>query len=104
MIASRTAVKRPSMGFNMPKKHVLAIGAVVVVAVAAAILIPGRGKTPTTPNAEQAQLPLGQAAPNPIRCIHKYFPYEVGEGPWPGDLPKPRNSPLTEQLPKGVQP
>ena len=64
MIASRTAVKRPSMGFNMPKKHVLAIGAVVVVAVAAAILIPGRGKTPTTPNAEQAQLPLGQAAPN----------------------------------------
>lgn len=47
---------------------------------------------------------LGQAAPNPIRCIHKYFPHEVGEGPWPGDLPKPRNSPLTEQLPKGVQP
>ena len=37
---------------------------------------------------------LGQAAPNPIRCIHKYFPHEVGEGPWPGDLPKPRNSPL----------
>ena len=47
---------------------------------------------------------LGQAAPNPIRCIHKYFPHEVGEGPWPGDLPKPRNSPLTEQLPRGVQP
>ena len=47
---------------------------------------------------------LGQAAPNPIRCIHKYFPHEVGEGPWPGDLPKPRNSPLTEQLPQGVQP
>ncbi len=64
MIASRTAVKRPSMGFNMPKKHVLAIGAVVVVAVAAAILIPGRGKAPTAPNAEQAQLPLGQASPN----------------------------------------
>ncbi len=64
MIASRSAAKRPSMGFNMPKKHVLAIGAVVVVAVAAAILIPGKGKTPTTPNAEQAQLPLGQAAPN----------------------------------------
>ncbi|MCT6720486.1 NAD(P)H-dependent oxidoreductase subunit E [Acidovorax sp. K2F] len=47
---------------------------------------------------------LGQAAPNPIRCIHKYFAHEVGEGPWPGDLPKPRNSPLAEQLPKGAQP
>lgn len=47
---------------------------------------------------------LGQAAPNPIRCIHKYFPHEVGEGPWPGDLPKPHNSPLAEQLPQGVQP
>ena len=64
MIASRSAVKRPRMGFNMPKKHVLAIGAVVVVAVAAAILIPGRSKAPTAPTAEQAQLPLGQAAPN----------------------------------------
>lgn len=63
MIASRSAVKRPSMGFKMPKKHVLAIGAVVVVAVAAAVLIPGRGKTPTAPNAEQGQLPLGQATP-----------------------------------------
>jgi len=47
---------------------------------------------------------LGQAAPNPIRCIHKYFAHEVGEGPWPGDLPKPRNSPLAEQLPAGVKP
>ena len=47
---------------------------------------------------------LGQAAPNPIRCIHKYFPHEVGEGPWPGDLPKPRNSPLAEQLPQGARP
>ena len=47
---------------------------------------------------------LGQAAPNPIRCVHKYFAHEVGHGPWPGDLPKPRNSPLTEQLPQGVQP
>src|SRR5574343_879526 len=44
---------------------------------------------------------LGQAAPNPIRCIHKYFAHEVGEGPWPGDLPKPRNSPLAEQRPQG---
>ena len=47
---------------------------------------------------------LGQAAPNPIRCIHKYFAHEVGEGPWPGDLPRPRNSPLAEQLPMGGQP
>lgn len=62
MIASRSAVKRPSMGFNMPKKHVLAISAVVVVAVAAAWLMPGRSKAPTTgaPANEQAQLPLGQ--------------------------------------------
>lgn len=65
MIASRTAVKRPSMGFNMPKKHVLAISAVVVVAVAAAWLMPGRNKAPTTgaPANEQAQLPLGQGKP-----------------------------------------
>ncbi|MBV7477996.1 AAA family ATPase [Pseudomonas sp. PDM31] len=62
MIASRSAVKRPRMGFNMPKKHVLAISAVVVVAVAAAWLIPGRNKAPTTgaPANEQAQLPLGE--------------------------------------------
>lgn len=33
---------------------------------------------------------LGQAAPNPIRCMHKFFRHEVGEAPWPGDLPKPR--------------
>ncbi|MEB0044795.1 MULTISPECIES: SPOR domain-containing protein [unclassified Pseudomonas] len=67
MIASRTAVKRPSMGFKMPKKHVLAISAVVVVAVAAAWLMPGRSKAPTTgaPANEQAQLPLGQGTPKP---------------------------------------
>lgn len=47
---------------------------------------------------------LGQAAPNPIRCVHKYFAHEVGEAPWPGDLPKPRNSPLAEQLPAGGKP
>ncbi|MGY1881599.1 AAA family ATPase [Pseudomonas reactans] len=66
MIASRTAVKRPKMGFTMPKKHVLAISAVVVVAVAAAWLIPGRSKAPTTAGAptEQAQLPLGKPTPN----------------------------------------
>ncbi|MEN2395292.1 AAA family ATPase [Pseudomonas halotolerans] len=67
MIASRSAVKRPSMGFNMPKKHVLAISAVVVVAIAAAWLMPGRSKAPTTgaPANEQAQLPLGQDAAQP---------------------------------------
>jgi len=66
MIASRSAVKRPKMGFTMPKKHVLAISAVVVVAVAAAWLIPGRSKAPTTASAptEQAQLPLGKPTPN----------------------------------------
>ncbi|PMZ42517.1 cell division protein [Pseudomonas sp. FW306-2-11AB] len=66
MIASRSAVKRPSMGFNMPKKHVLAISAVVVVAVAAAWLMPGRSKAPATGAAanEQAQLPLGTPKPN----------------------------------------
>ena len=66
MIASRSAVKRPKMGFTMPKKHVLAISAVVVVAVAAAWLIPGRSKAPATGGAptEQAQLPLGKPTPN----------------------------------------
>jgi len=42
---------------------------------------------------------LGQAAPNPIRCVSKYFAHEVGEGAWPGDLPHPRGGPLTETLP-----
>ncbi|GAA4423113.1 NADH-ubiquinone oxidoreductase-F iron-sulfur binding region domain-containing protein [Acidovorax lacteus] len=41
---------------------------------------------------------LGQAAPNPIRCVHKYFAHEVGEGHWPGDLPPPRGAPLAERL------
>ncbi|PWB31122.1 cell division protein [Pseudomonas sp. SDI] len=64
MIASRTTVKRPSMGFNMPKKHVLALSAVVVVAVAAAVLMPKKGdQAPGTAPAEQAQLPLGQGQP-----------------------------------------
>ncbi|WDY58350.1 AAA family ATPase [Pseudomonas sp. PSKL.D1] len=60
MIASRGAAKRPTMGFKMPKKHVLALSAVVVVAVAAAVLMPKKGdKAPEeAPNA-QAQLPLG---------------------------------------------
>lgn len=63
MIASRSSVKRPAMGFKMPKKHVLAISAVVAVAVAAAWLIPSRdGKAPST--TEQAQLPMGQGQPS----------------------------------------
>ena len=32
---------------------------------------------------------LGQAAPNPIRCIQKYFPHEVFEAAWQGSLPRP---------------
>ncbi|PSS56720.1 AAA family ATPase [Pseudomonas sp. BBP2017] len=63
MIASRTTAKRPSMGFNMPKKHVLALSAVVVVAVAAAVLMPKKGDQAPTAPAEQAQLPLGQGQP-----------------------------------------
>ena len=60
MIASRTTAKRPSMGFKMPKKHVLALSAVVVVAVAAAVLRPKKGeKAPADAPAAQAQLPLG---------------------------------------------
>ena len=60
MIASRTTAKRPSMGFKMPKKHVLALSAVVVVAVAAAVLMPKKGeKAPADAPAAQAQLPLG---------------------------------------------
>jgi DamX protein len=60
MIASRSAVKRPSMGFKMSKKYVLALGGVVAAAVLAAVLIPGRGNAPTAPANSQAQLPLGQ--------------------------------------------
>ncbi|WP_411383455.1 AAA family ATPase [Pseudomonas sp. L7] len=62
MIATRSTEKRPSMGFKMPKKHVLALSAVVVVAVAAAVLMPKKGdKAPTDAPAAQAQLPLGQS-------------------------------------------
>ena len=65
MIASRSTAKRPSVGFKMPKKHVLALSAVVVVAVAAAVLMPKKGgDQPATAPAEQAQLPLGQGKPS----------------------------------------
>ncbi|WP_295486270.1 AAA family ATPase [uncultured Pseudomonas sp.] len=61
MIATRSTEKRPSMGFKMPKKHVLALSAVVVVAVAAAVLMPKKSdKAPAEAPAAQAQLPLGQ--------------------------------------------
>lgn len=65
MIASRSTAKRPSMGFKMPKKHVLALSAVVVVAVAAAVLMPKKGdKAPAEAPAAQAQLPLGEGQAN----------------------------------------
>ncbi|MGF6395496.1 SPOR domain-containing protein [Pseudomonas plecoglossicida] len=65
MIASRTTAKRPSMGFKMPKKHVLALSAVVVVAVAAAVLMPKKGdKAPAEAPTAQAQLPLGDNSNN----------------------------------------
>ncbi|HGY9623841.1 TPA: AAA family ATPase [Pseudomonas putida] len=63
MIASRSTAKRPSMGFNMPKKHVLALSAVVVVAVAAAVLMPKKSDKPAEAPAAQAQLPLGEGQP-----------------------------------------
>ncbi|WP_313741403.1 AAA family ATPase [Pseudomonas sp.] len=63
MIASRTAVKRPTMGFTMPKKHVLALSAVVVVAVAAAVLMPKKGDKPTEEPVAQSQ--QQDAAGNP---------------------------------------
>ena len=44
---------------------------------------------------------LGQAAPNPIRSIHKYFPHEVGETPWTGPLPLPGEPAVTEHSPDG---
>jgi len=65
MIASRSTAKRPSMGFTMPKKHVLALSAVVIVAVGAAVLMPKKGDQPkTAAPAEQTQLPLGQGQPS----------------------------------------
>jgi formate dehydrogenase beta subunit len=40
---------------------------------------------------------LGQAAPNPIRCIQKYFPQEIGEDGTPPFTPPPKNPAATEQ-------
>ena len=39
---------------------------------------------------------LGQAAPNPIRCVQKYFPEEVLEAAWAGSLPPPGEPLVTE--------
>ena len=39
---------------------------------------------------------LGQAAPNPIRCIQKYFPDEVSKAAWQGNLPYPSEPLVTE--------
>ena len=40
---------------------------------------------------------LGQAAPNPVRTIQKYFPHEVGEKGTPPYIPPPKNPAATEQ-------
>ena len=47
---------------------------------------------------------LGQAAPNPIRCIQKYFPDEVSESPWLGNLPTPAEPAVTEHKIHGETP
>jgi formate dehydrogenase len=47
---------------------------------------------------------LGQAAPNPIRCIQKYFPDEVSEAPWLGNLPNPAEPVVTEHNIHGETP
>jgi NADH:ubiquinone oxidoreductase subunit F (NADH-binding)/NADH:ubiquinone oxidoreductase subunit E len=39
---------------------------------------------------------LGQAAPNPIRSIQKYFSAEVLEATWQGNLPRPGEPVVTE--------
>ncbi len=44
---------------------------------------------------------LGQAAPNPIRCIQKYFPEEVSEPQWQGRLPMPAEPAVTEHSIQG---
>ena len=46
---------------------------------------------------------LGQAAPNPIRCMQKYFPDEVSEPRWRGALPLPGEPAVTEHPVSGEQ-
>ena len=45
---------------------------------------------------------LGQAAPNPIRCIQKYFPEEVFEAGLQGRLPMPGEPAVTEHSIDGL--
>lgn len=94
MIASRSAVKRPSVGFNMPKKHILALGAVVVAAVAAAVLIPGGDKSNTAkpPANAQAQLPLGQGTPTTQQSNNGGPAIEFAGNSQPMPLPLAGNS------------
>ncbi len=44
---------------------------------------------------------LGQAAPNPIRCVQKYFADEVGEPTRQGSMPRPGEPVVTEHTIKG---
>ena len=44
---------------------------------------------------------LGQAAPNPIRCVQKYFADEVGEPTRQGSMPRPGEPVVTEHAIKG---
>ena len=44
---------------------------------------------------------LGQAAPNPIRCVQKYFADEVGEATRQGSMPRPGEPVVTEHAIKG---
>ena len=44
---------------------------------------------------------LGQAAPNPIRSIQKYFSEEVLETAWQGNLPRPNEPVVTEHSIQG---
>ncbi len=47
---------------------------------------------------------LGQAAPNPIRSIQKYFASEVLEAAWQGSLPRPHEPVVTEHSIEGEAP
>ena len=88
MIASRSTAKRPSMGLKMPKKHVLALSAVVVVAVAAALLMPKKGdKAPAEVPAAQAQLPLGEGQPGAAQANNGNPAIEFSGSSQPMPLP-----------------
>ncbi|MGE8467650.1 MAG: SPOR domain-containing protein [Pseudomonas putida] len=88
MIASRSTAKRPSMGLKMPKKHVLALSAVVVVAVAAAVLMPKKGdKAPAEVPATQAQLPSGEGQPGAAQANNGNPAIEFSGSSQPMPLP-----------------